>query len=99
MLAEWAAKLLPMRAGLIAAVLLSLCAVTALSIVQSTHRARMLYTELEQRESQAWALEENWSRLLLEHSTWAAHHRVERIAREDLGMHVPGFDDIQLVAP
>ncbi len=99
MLTEHFSKLLPDKAAVLAVVLTLACALSALGIIQSTHRARMLYTDLEQRESYAWALEENWSRLLLEHSTWAAHHRVERLARRDLGMRVPGFEEIELVEP
>ena len=92
-------QLLPSRQISMVYALVAACLLTSLGIIQSTHGARMLYTELEQRESQAWALEENWSRLLLEHSIWAAHHRVERLAREKLDMRVPEFADIQLVTP
>ena len=34
-------------------------------------------------------LEVEWGQLQLEQSTWAAHARVEKIAREKLGMKAP----------
>ncbi len=34
-------------------------------------------------------LEVEWGQLQLEQSTWAAHARIEKIARERLGMKVP----------
>ena len=84
---------------LLCAALLLLCTASSLGVIQSTHQTRLLHTELERQESSGWALEENWSRLLLEHSTWAAHHRVERVARAKLKMHVPEFEQIELVTP
>ena len=63
--------------------------VTALAVVSSNHRARKLVTELEREQERMRALEVEWGQLQLEQSTWAAHARVEQIAREKLGMHAP----------
>ena len=49
---------------------------------------------------QAWSLLRlHWGRLLLEQSTWAAHHRVERLARKRLGMRLPEANELEVVLP
>jgi cell division protein FtsL len=63
--------------------------VTALAVVSSNHRARKLVTALEREQERMRALEVEWGQLQLEQSTWAAHARVEQIARDKLGMHPP----------
>ena len=79
--------------------LVTMIVFSCLAIVDSTHRTRILYTELEHRVATGWGLQEEWSRLLLEKSTWAAHHRVERVARDELTMHLPEFSGIGLLEP
>ena len=98
-MAELEAKLGQMGALAIGVAVALAIVISALGVVQATHNARQLHTELEQLESSGWGLEENWSRLLLEHSTWSAHHRVERVAAARLNMHVPTFDTIELINP
>lgn len=71
--------------------------VSALGLVASTHRARDQYAELQRLELQRWNLEEDYSRLLLEYSTRAAPHRVDRLAREDLQMTVPDLARYRVV--
>jgi cell division protein FtsL len=44
-------------------------------------------------------MQEHWGRLLLEQSTWAAHHRVERLARKQLGMRLPEAHELEVVLP
>lgn len=71
----------------------------ALALVTSQHQARKLYVELQKEQELARELEIEWGRLQLEQSAWAAHARVERIARRSLGMRVPPADRIQVVTP
>ncbi len=73
--------------------------VSALAVVQSTHECRQLYAQLQVLELRRWQLEEEYGRLLLEQSTWAAHHRVERVATDELGMSPPGLDELRVIAP
>ena len=35
----------------------------------------------------------------LEKSTWAAHHRVEQLARKELGMRLPEASELRVVMP
>jgi cell division protein FtsL len=70
-------------------ILLFIVVACALSAVSANHRARKLFTELEGEQKRMRDLEVEWGQLQLEQSTWAAHVRVEKIARERLGMHPP----------
>ena len=80
-------------------VLVLLVVAAALAVVQSTHDCRQLYARLQVLESHRWQLDEEYGRLLLEQSTWAAHHRVERVATDELGMSPPALDDLRVIAP
>lgn len=71
------------------AVLLLVAVICALATVSSNHQARKLFTELEREQNRMRQLEVEWGQLQLEQSTWAAHARVAKIARERLGMKVP----------
>ena len=70
-------------------VLLAIAVVCALSVVTANHRARKLHTQLEAAQKTMRELEVEWGQLQLEQSTVAAHVRVEKVARERLGMHRP----------
>lgn len=69
--------------------LLALVVVSALAVVDSTHRARERFNQLQVMQREEWALDEEWERLLLEQSTWAAHERVNQIAESKLDMVLP----------
>lgn len=80
--------------------LLILAAVAcALSAVSANHRARGLVTDLQATEKRMRDLEVEWGQLQLEQSTLAAHVRVEKSARETLGMKVPAPGQIISVDP
>lgn len=70
---------------------------SALAVVHSQHRARELFVELQQAESEGAALETEWGRLELEQSTWATQGRIERLAREELDMRLPDFNQARMV--
>ena len=71
----------------------------ALSAVAANHRARKLYTELEAVQKRMRDLDVEWGQLQLEQSTLAAHVRVEKVAREKLGMKPPVPGQIISVDP
>jgi len=79
--------------------LLTLVVVSAIFVIYTSHQSRQLFAELQKQQSQGWLLEEDWGRLLLEQSTWAAHHRIARMASMELGMAIPKFKQIRLVRP
>lgn len=63
--------------------------VSALGVVMSRHEARKLFVEIQTLEQTRDDLNEEWTRLLLEQSTWATDMRIETIARNELGMRPP----------
>lgn len=70
-------------------VLILIALACALSAVSANHRARKLVTELEAAQKRMRELDVEWGQLQLEQSTWAAHVRIEKAAREKLGMKPP----------
>jgi cell division protein FtsL len=71
----------------------------ALSTVSANHRARKLFTELEAAQKRMRDLDVEWGQLQLEQSTLAAHVRIEKAAREKLGMKPPVPGQIISVDP
>ena len=80
-----------------AAVVLLILAST-FAVIHTTHHCRAMYARLQELESSQWYLQEDYSRLLLEQSTWASHHRVEKVARSDLDMQAPDLAQFKVVA-
>ncbi len=72
---------------------------TAVSIVGASHQCRQAYASLQALQSSQWDMQEQWGKLLLEQSTWAAHHRVEQLARKELDMRLPRASELQVVVP
>ncbi len=70
----------------------------ALSLVTSRHQARKLFVELEREQARAHAYETEYGQLQLEQSTWATPARVEKIAREQLKMELPGASRVEVVS-
>ncbi len=76
---------------------LALVVISAFAVIHSTHACRDLYTQLQVLESRQWHLQEDYGRLLLEESTWASHHRVEKVARTELRMAEPALEHYRVV--
>ncbi|MDH4041702.1 MAG: cell division protein FtsL [Gammaproteobacteria bacterium] len=79
-------------AGLVVLILAS-----TFAVIRTTHACRAMYEQLQELESSQWYLQEDYGRLLLEHSTWASHYRVEKVAEEELGMQAPGLAQIKVL--
>jgi len=77
--------------------LLSVLTVCALGLVTSQHRARQVFSELEQELERSRQLGVEYGQLQLEASTWAMHARVERIASRQLHMRVPDAKHLYIV--
>ncbi|HSD39260.1 MAG TPA: cell division protein FtsL [Rhodocyclaceae bacterium] len=76
----------------IAAILVMLAVISALSVVHLQYQSRKLVTLQEREQVHTHALEAEWTQLQLENSTWAAPVRVEKIARERLAMQHPSHE-------
>jgi cell division protein FtsL len=77
--------------------LLAVLVLCALSLVTSRHQARKLFVELEREQAQARSYETEYGQLQLEQSTWAMPVRVEKIARDQMRMQIPGPRRIEVV--
>jgi len=86
-----------LRGGILLLTLMVLA--SALGLVYSKHQSRKLFVHLQALQMNRDELNIEWGRLLLEQSTLATPARVERIARERLGMRPPTPETIVIVAP
>ena len=77
--------------------LFALVLVSALALIQSSHRSRKLFGELQDLRREAMQLDEEWGRLLLEQSTWASPDRVQRLAEDKLKMKAPDMREVKMV--
>jgi len=68
---------------------------TTFGIVTVTYHTRRQFAQLENARSEQRVLLEDWGKLLLEESAFSSPSRVERIAREQLGMILPSADSIR----
>ncbi len=79
------------------ALLLLLTIACALGVVTSQHKARKLFVALQDEKELAQQMDVEWGKLQLEQGTLAAPARVEKIAREQLRMHLPANEQIRYV--
>lgn len=68
--------------------LLAAVVAAALALVRSTYEARSTYAALERARAEEQQLQAEYRRLDVERQAQAAHLRVEKTAREKLGMRV-----------
>lgn len=78
-------------------VLLLIVVICALSVVKANHQARKLFIALGAEQKHLRDLNVEWGQLQLEQSTWAANVRVEKLAREKLGMKRPAPGEVMSV--
>ena len=79
--------------------LLAVAIACALAVITAQHRARRVFGELESAQAAATKLNEEWTQLQLEQSTWATNRRIEAIASKRLGMGLPGPANTVVVRP
>ena len=69
--------------------------VSSIGVITSQHQARKRLQALEQERERSHNLDIEFGQLQLEMSSWAAHTRIEKIAREKLGMQPPDMKKVQ----
>ena len=79
--------------------LIALVLVSALAVVYAKHQNRKLYTQLTTLQKQRDNMNVEWGRLQLELSTWATHGRIEKVAREQLGMRNVDYNQVMIIKP
>ncbi len=84
---------------LLAAFLFAVVLTSAIGLVYSKHKTRVLFVELERLNKEVVSLDTEWGRLQLEQSAWSDHGRIERIARERLDMRIPEPDQVAFIRP
>lgn len=85
------------RVLLVLLVLMNL--MSAIGVVYARHRHREHFFELTRLEKARDELNIEFSRLQLEQATFAESNRVDKIARERLGMKTPEPGDTAVVQP
>ena len=78
--------------------LLALIVASSLALISSQHHARKLYNELQLEQAAAKRFEEEIVRLQAEQSSWSTPSRIEKVAREKLGMRVPDNKQSRVLA-
>ncbi|MFA5684916.1 MAG: cell division protein FtsL [Lysobacteraceae bacterium] len=79
--------------------LLSLVVASGIAVVHARHAHRQQFVALTALERERDELNIEFGRLQLEQATLAEAHRVERIARTDLGMKFPEPAELRVVRP
>lgn len=70
-------------------ILLLFAVSSAVATIYSKHKIRMLHVNLQRLYTERSNLNTEWSKLLLEKSTWMSDCRVEKLARQNLNMISP----------
>ncbi|MBK1643361.1 cell division protein FtsL [Thiocapsa imhoffii] len=88
-----------MMAGRVTLALVLSVAVTlsAVAVVYTKYQTRTHFSHLQDLRAQRDGLDVEWNRLRLEEAALSTHVRVERKARDQLGMFSPRLDDILLI--
>ena len=71
--------------------------VSALGVVKAKHEGRKQFLELQKLQAARDHMNVEWGQLLLEEGAWAAHGRIEDIARRRLKMHIPSAGEVLVV--
>lgn len=71
--------------------------ISAIGVVKAKHETRRLFTEIQGLDKYADQLNEEWGRLKLEQSTWAANANIETFAIHELEMKLPDINSIILI--
>lgn len=69
----------------------------SLGVIYIKQTKRSLHSQIQHLYTLRDKLQVEWSQLLLEKGTWLAAGRIERVAREQLGMIVP--DKVNVIIP
>ena len=79
--------------------LLAVAIACALAVITTQHRARKLFSELETAQTASTKLNEEWTQLQLEQSTWATNKRIEGVASKKLGMRPADASNTVVLTP
>ena len=86
-----------LKNSVILVVLVAAIITTTFLIVGVTYETRQQFADLETIRNEQRSLEEEWGRLLLEESAFSSPSRVERVAKDQLGMILPEAETIRQI--
>lgn len=92
------AKPLPRLSGILLFLFIA-NVVSAVSVSYSAHNSRKYLNELFEATQVRNDRQAEWGRFVLEQSTWTAFNRIETLAIQQLGMHIPEPAAIRMVSP
>lgn len=92
------AKPLPRLSGILLFLFIA-NVVSAVSVSYSAHNSRKYLNKLFEATQVRDRTQAEWGRFVLEQSTWTAHNRIETLAIQQLGMHIPEPAAIRMVNP
>ena len=72
---------------------------SAVAVSYSSHNSRKYLNELFEATQIRDKAQAEWGRFILEQSTWTAHNRIEALAVQQLGMHIPEPAAVRMVGP
>lgn len=70
---------------------------TAVGVVYVKYLSRQSYTEVSRSQQEIDRLQVQWSQLQIEEGTFSEHGRVERTARDRLGMALPELEETVMI--
>ncbi|MGH8182967.1 MAG: cell division protein FtsL [Rhodanobacteraceae bacterium] len=83
--------------ALAVAVLLLAVVATGIAVVWARHQDRVAFVELTKLQNQRDALNVQFGRFEIEQATWASPSRIEKIARNQLGMISPPAESVEMI--
>lgn len=86
------------KAWLLVAMAAVFMMMSAFGVIYSTFQTRKLISEYQHLQNQRNELQTEWGQLLLEQSTWGSFNRVERLATDELKMHVPDPQQVVMIS-
>lgn len=87
------------KAMLLVSLLLVILVGSALAVIYSKYRSRMVFMEIQKLERDLDRYEVEWGQLQLELTTLSEHSRIERLARSKLGLVMPVREKIVYIKP
>jgi cell division protein FtsL len=78
-------------------VLLAAITATGVWVVHTKYSTRVHFAQLQDLRTQRDVLDVEWNRLRLEEAALSTDVRVERKARDQLGMYIPRVGDVMLI--
>lgn len=84
---------------LLISLLLAMLMGSALAIIYSKYRSRIVFMEIQKLERDLDRYEVEWGQLQLELTTLSEHGRIERLARSKLSLVMPAREKIVYIKP